>query len=220
MEENKLTGLALIVAVVGALGKWTMFQNAGEKFLTRLVEGHYLRRMGRRVDLQQWELLQVHEREELDTLAILLQRKWKADRVTVVEYDCSDEKLPALANCTVEQREPHMAAIKASMQGVRLASPEWAEVLRVYSLPSRYLYLPDVSELEVPTLRSRLIKSGVRSAYYQALPTVTGTCGAMLSMSWSTSRHLDAGELESLHFITRNLGATLRAIWAYQKTAA
>jgi len=220
MKDNEITGLALLGMALGALGKWEMFQKAGEKFLSRLVEGQYSRRMGRRFGKGELELLLTHEREELDTLAMLLQRQWKADRVTVVEYDDSASPLPPLATCTVEFREPRMASIKPAVQALRLESEAWVEAQRVHSSPSHYWHMPDVRDLEAPALRVQLSRWGVRSAYYQSLPTVTGKCGAMLSMSWTDSKALTAEELASLHYLVRHLAAVLRAIWAYQPTAA
>lgn len=219
MKENETGAWALLIAALTVLGKWQMFQTAGEKLLTRWVEGRPWRQMGRRLSDEESARILSHEREELETLVLLLRDAHKADRVTVVEYECPEDGRK-LATCIEEDREPRMASIRAQLQRTPLDPSVWAEVQRVHSSPLRCLYVPDVRTLEVPALRSQLIRSGVRTAYYQSLPAVGGHCGGMLSLSWSSSTLLSDEDLAGLHWSGRTLATVLRAIWSYQPTAA
>jgi hypothetical protein len=220
MKDNEITGWALVVAVVTTIAKWEIFQKAAEKFLTRLVDGRYSRLLGRRLGREETTKLLNYEKDELDTLTIVLQRRWHADRVTVVEYDCTDEKLPPLATCIAEKRVENIPSVLRQIQALRLEQPVWDQIQRVFCSPSHSLFVSDVSEFDVPALRSQLLRSGVYSAYYQALPTATGTCGAMLSLSWTTRQSFTEEELAGLHVLVRGLASTLRAVWAHQLPAA
>lgn len=212
----------LVLAVLGILGNWKMFQTLGEKLQNYLFE-RFARphNLTARLSDEQLKVLLTHEHEEIDTMAMLIQAELKADRITIVEYDCpTDTSKPTLATCILEHRSPRISSVKYVIQQQPLEPEVWQEVLRVHSLPSRCLFIPDVRKLENSALRSRLLRTGVFSAYYQALPATAGHCAAMLSLSWTTPVELSPLDLAGLHLSGRTIAALQRTLWMLKPVAA
>jgi hypothetical protein len=214
----------MVLAILTILGNWKMFQTLGEKAgeaAIRWLETRPQRRLARRVpDVQQQALVLRHEQAEAETLVNILRAEYQADRVTLVEYDCPKDA-PTLATCRYESCGPAMPSVRWTIQSLALEPEAWAWVQEIYSLPSRYLFVPDVLRLSNGAVRSQLLRSGVRAGYYQALPATAGHCGALLAISWGTplaSLHPD--DLAALQWSGRLLGALQRTLWAFRLAAA
>ena len=227
MKDTETGGaLGMVLAILAVLGNWKMFQTLGEKLgdaAIRWLETRPKRRLARRVpDEEQQALVLSHEQAEAETLVNILRSEYRADRVTLVEYDCpKDLALPTLATCRYESCDRAMPSVRWTVQSLALEPEAWAWVLEIYSSPSRYLFVPDVLMLSNAVVRSQLLRSGVRSGYYQALPATAGHCGALLALSWVTpipSLHPD--DLAGLQFSARLLGALQRTLWAFRLAAA
>jgi len=229
MKENETGGAwVMLLAVLTVLGKWKMFQSWGdklsdlafrsvEKWLTERPKRQLLRR------LPDDEINQVllHEAEEVETLILILKAQHNADRVTLIEFEWpKDVSQPALATCLHEQREPRVSAIRQQYQKRPLEAAIQAWVQEIFGSPSRCCYIPDTARLENTTVRSQLLRFGVRSAYYLALPDSSGRCGALLTMSWATPTPVSAADQAALQNTGRILAALQRTLWACQPAPA
>lgn len=209
--------LALLGAGLLALSKVKFVETLLDEELKRWLASRPRRQLSRRVSDEELKRILTSEREELETLCLLLQREYQADRVTVMEYHCPKAPLRPTATCTVEVRAPRISSVRAQFQKTPLSPELWSQVEQVHATGCRCLYVPDARLLDSAETRRTLVASGVRSAYYQSLPTLPGTCGGMLSISWAEpGAQLSEEDLAALHFSARTLAAVLRSIWAWQ----
>jgi len=229
MKENDTGGAwVMAMAVLTILGKWKMFQTAGEKLSDLAIRWgekwlteRPKRRLRRRLPDEEIDRVLLHEAEEVETLILILKAQHNADRVTLIEYEWpQDVSQPVLATCLHEQREPRVSAIRQQYQRRALEPAMQAWVQEIFGSPLRCCYIPDTAQLENTIVRSQLLRFGVRSAYYQALPDSSGRCGALLTLSWATLTPVSAADQDALRNTVRLLAALQRTLWACQPAPA
>jgi hypothetical protein len=213
------TTTALLLTAVAAMLTAVLRTKALETYFDERMKSWLSARNGRqlarRVSAAELRLILENSHEDLETVCLLLQAEYACARITVIEFTPQPGQVP-LATCLVEARVPGMASVKHLFQRVPVQAAIWATIQQFHDSPSRCLYVPDARLLDNPPYRMSMLKTGARSAYYQALPDAPGQCRALMSISWQEPTAYGPDKLDALHLSARLLGAVLRSIWPWR----
>lgn len=207
-----MAGLALLTLFKKELQD--AFKSLSKKLYGRLFRGHIARRV------TDAELKQVlgSGLVGLETLLLLLLKEYRADRVTVTEYELAADG-SVLATCLVEVRSADMQSVQSQVQALAIDPVLWQEIQRIHNQFGRWRYVADARTEDVAPLRAALLNSGVWSAYYQSLPNDKGECRAMLALSWHNEHLLSAEQLAALHLSGSACGTVLLLMAAWKPTS-
>jgi hypothetical protein len=207
-----LSGFAL-----AALGK---YHKEIQDFLIELGKrwwGFWLHRHdGRRVSDSELQTILDSGLVGLETLLYYLLREYKADRVTVTEFEEKDGS--RWATCVVEVRQAEMQSVERQVQQMKVTPELWDEMVRIHNRPDRSLFVLDARAVDVAAMRAALLESGVWSAYYQSLPTSQGKPRAMLALSWHLEHLPTEVELRQLKFSGVACAAVLLSMAPWKPT--
>ena len=134
----------------------------------------------------------------LQTLLLVLAKEYETDRVSLVQFSKAADG-SRLSTCLVEVREWEMQSVD-DLDATPVPAALWTESCRINRLPARCDYVPDARLHDIAPVRAALLRLGVRSAYYQMMPTLDGEEPmAALSFSWRRDKPLGPDMLTHLH---------------------
>ncbi len=135
----------------------------------------------------------------LNTLLLLMEKDYQADRVSLTEYElCSDGS--GLVSFLTEHRQAEMGSVD-NLKSTPLPQPLWLEIRRIPYSDGRALHVRDARTYDSVAVQDAILASGALSAYYQVMPDPSGKYEnfTMLSLSWSREHPITKAEEYALH---------------------
>jgi len=163
----------------------------------RLWAYFFARGIVRKLTQKELDLIIKSNMGKVNTLLLVLAKEFMADRVTVTRYDKSGGQW--LATCLVQVREAEMQSVEELLQGTTIDPAIMAELHRIHNLPGRNYYVQDARLVDIAAMQDALLNSGVRSAYYQSMPSSKGELWAYLAISWHNDHPLSEKDLHLLY---------------------
>ncbi len=136
--------------------------------------------------------------EELETSLYFLLEEYKADRVTITEYEPQPDG-GALVTCLAQVRLTEMKSVR-NLQKTPIKQELWHEIDRIKDMDHRLRYVEDARESASAAMRIALQGVDAWSAYYQIISEPSAKTVRLFSMSWKTKHMLDKSQINILRY--------------------